>query len=162
MYIIKNRKCIVKLFLLFWFLPTLMFVFSLFGNHMYFDNTSINNAGWHLFIKIMLNNMKVSLLIVGVGYVHKYAPVVMLLYNSVIFSITFLISFEKNGVLGSVYRLLPHAFLEVAGLTIFALLGMNIKKDFKNTEWKKSFIISTIIIIMAAFFEGYISAAIGE
>ena len=160
-YLLEKRKEIFILFITFWIVPFIMFFFSLMDSSMKIEGTvNIYADNFETSVQIMKNNLFVCFLILLIGLVFKYAPMILYFYNSVLFSITFLISLNQNGLNLTLTRLLPHAFLEVFGLASFVILGIHLKNDFKSRKFHKGIIFTVVIIIIAAFLESYISKSI--
>lgn len=160
-YIYDNKKQIFALFLSFWVLPIIMGLFSLGDNYTQTKGEELNTSCFEESIKIMLNNLRVAFIILFSGTLFKYVPIGIFGYNSLLFSMIFMISIGQNGIIKTVLMLLPHALLEVGGLSLFTFLGKEIKMNYNKREWMQSIILGVITIICAAFIEGYISKSIG-
>lgn len=160
-YIYDNRKQVIALFLGFWILPAIMLVFSAGDNYAQTKIEMTCNSCFEESIKIMINNLRVVFIILISGMLYKYVSICIFGYNSLFFAIVFMVSIEEKGIIKTVLILLPHALIEVGGLSLFTLLGKEIKMDYKKKEWKQSVALGVLIIICAAFIEGYISKSIG-
>jgi uncharacterized membrane protein SpoIIM required for sporulation len=160
-YLIKHKREILYIFAIFWICPALMCLFSLLDSKLNINSYIIGENYLDNSLKIMFNNLRVSFIIIISGLIFRYAPVTIFMYNSIIFSITLIISMWQSGKLNTLISLMPHAFPEVLGLAIFTLLGMNIKSGFKDIEWIKAVLIGSLVIVLSAFIEGFISGYIG-
>ncbi|MGX7112240.1 stage II sporulation protein M [Gemella cuniculi] len=157
-----NKKEQIRLYLLFWVFPFVMFLFSFMSKNSLNDKTIISESDKiYSFLKIAFNNLWVCLLIVFSGTLSRYLPLLLYSYNSLSFSIIFLISLQQNGKIFTLLTLLPHSFFEVYGLLLFTSIGIRIKSNYKNRQIYCIAIFSGILIIFAAFVEVFISQAFG-
>ena len=158
----ENKKEQIVLFIIFWILPFIMFIFSLFSKNNFNNKILISDPDkMYIFLKITYNNLWVCLLIVFSGTISRYFPLLLYGYNSLSFSIIFLISLQQNGKFITFLTLLPHSFIEVYSLLLFTLIGMKIKSNYKNKQIYYVALFATLLIIFAAFVEAFISQGFG-
>ncbi len=165
----KDHKKYFKIFI---FLSIFIFFIGIFCGCLTSPNISNLYSNKSNFISIFFNNIKVSLTILILGSLTGgLLSQIILFANGFILGKLIILLYNKNLLISLFAGLLPHLFVELFGLVLFAAIAhMPIiflicwlkKSQFSLSRneilfYLKSFIIAILLISISAFIEGTIS-----
>lgn len=100
------------------------------ANQIYADLLKDQNPTyWNVFTGIFQRNIGAAVLTIGLGIIYKYLPLLIIIFNGVIFGIIFSsLSELQVGIFGFIFSVVPHGIFEIPAFIVSGALGVSLAR----------------------------------
>lgn len=111
-----------------------------------------NPTFWNVFTGIFQRNITAAALTISLGIIYKYLPLLIIVFNGIIFGII-LSSFSelKIGLLGFLFSVVPHGIFEIPAFIISGALGVSLARLHPGFSGKIKGLIESYPLILFLF-----------